>query len=146
MKNRAEMILLNELSEVTLSVKGIELYKLEEERFEICNALFKTTDGYKMLNELMKVTPKVRINKANVNRQIIVNDIIKTFADIMGDLKERCSVLTSDDLLYCILSLLRCPKDILLVLMDVSADAIKTRKNRIKHKIDIELFNRIFNY
>lgn len=147
MENRAKMLILNDAAEYSPTNKDMELYRLEEERFDICKSLFETTQGYIMLNELIKTTPKVRIHKADANRKMIRNDIIKTFADIMGDLKDHYPTLTSDDLLYCILSLLHCPKDILLDVMEViSTDAIKTRKSRIKHKIGTELFNRIFDY
>lgn len=146
MENRAKKILLSEVSEVVSETKDEELYELEEERFHLCKVLFETTNGYEMLNELIRSTPKVRINNAIANRKAIANDIRKIFADIMGDLKEHCSALTNDDLFYCVLSLLRCPKDVILDMMNASADAIKTRKNRIKNKINTDLFNRIFEY
>lgn len=146
MENRAQKILLNETSEVALETMNVELHELEEERFRLCMALFETTNGYKMLSELMRDTPKVRINRAIANRKIITNDVRKIFADIMGDLKEHCPALTNDDLLYCVLSLLHCPKDVISDVMNVSADAIKTRKNRIKNKINTDLFNRVFEY
>lgn len=146
MENRAEVMLLDEISESTMGFKSTELVRLEEERFIICKSLFETTEGYRRLKELIAATPKVRITAAGTYRKMIVNDLRKTFADVMGDLKEHCNALTNDDILYCILSQLQCPKDIILDVMDVTADAIKTRKNRIKNKIDIELFNKIFEY
>lgn len=144
MENRAEVMLLDEISESTIDFKSTELYRLEEERFIICKSLFETTEGYKRLKELIAATPKVRVINTGTYRKMIVNDLRKTFADAMGDLKEHCNTLTNDDMLYCILLQLHYPKDIILGIMDVTADAIKTRKNRIKNKIDIELFNKIF--
>lgn len=146
MEKRAEIMLLNELPESVLDTKRSELHKLAEERFSICISLFKTTEGYKRISEYTRATPKMRIGFINAHRQVIVNDVRNTFADVMGDLKDYCSTLTNDDLFYCMLSLLHCPKDAILDIMDVSSDAIKTRKNRIKNKIDIDLFNRIFGY
>lgn len=144
MENRAEVMLLDEISESTIDFKSTELYRLEEERFTICKSLFETTEGYKRLKELIAATPKVRVINTGTYRKMIVNDLRKTFADAMGDLKEHCNALTNDDMLYCILLQLHYPKDIILGIMDVTADAIKTRKNRIKNKIDIVLFNKIF--
>jgi len=89
--------------------------------------------------------PKERIIKARFSRVIIVRDIQKTFVDVMGDLKDNCLSLTTDDLLYCVLVLLRCPKEVIMDVMDSSSDAIKTRKNRIKNKMNTDLFESIFN-
>lgn len=146
MENRAESIFLNEASETPSDDKTAELQKLEEERFHICLSLFETTAGSKKLDELKKATPAMQIKMADTYRVLIVSDIRKSFADVMGDLKERCPSLTNDDLLYCILSLLCCSKDTILHIANVSADAIKTRKSRIKGKIDAGLFSRIFDY
>lgn len=41
--------------------------------------------------------PKERIIKARFSRVIIVRDIQKTFVDVMGDLKDNCLSLTTDD-------------------------------------------------
>lgn len=145
MENRAEAILLNEASEIHSDENTAELQKLEEERFHICLSLFETTAGSKKLDELKKATPAMQIKIADTYRVLIVSDIRKSFADVMGDLKERCPSLTNDDLLYCILSLLLCSKDTILHITNVSADAIKVRKSRIKGKIDPDLFTRIFD-
>lgn len=145
MENRAESIFLNEASETPSEDKTAELQKLEEERFLICLSLFETTAGSKKLDELKKATPMMQIKIADTYRVLIVSDIRKSFADVMGDLKERCPSLTNDDLLYCVLSLLSCSKDIIVHITDVSSDAIKTRKSRIKGKIDAGLFSRIFD-
>lgn len=146
MENRAEVMLLNEIPESASNTKVAELHKLEEERFSICVSIFRTTEGSRKLDELKKATAKMQVSIADTYRQVMVSDIRKTFADVMKDLKEHYPGLTNDDLLYCILSLLRCSKFIVLCILDVSSDAIKTRKSRIKNKIDEELFNRMFDY
>ena len=60
--------------------------------------------------KLKKATAKMQVSIADTYRQVMVSDIRKTFADVMKDLKEHYPGLTNDDLLYCILSLLRCSK------------------------------------
>ena len=146
MESRAKTLFLNEISENACipNTQSGELNELEEERIQISITLFQGTEGYKKLGELKRATPKLRISSANDYRQIIVNDIRKTFAYVMADLKDHCPALTNDDLSYCILSLLQCHRDVIIDVMNVSADAIKTRKSRIKNKMDAELFNRIF--
>ncbi|WP_455589306.1 tetratricopeptide repeat protein [Bacteroides rodentium] len=146
MENRAEAIFLSEATEASSDDRNAELEKLEKERFWICLSLFETTAGSKRLDELKKATPSMQIKMADTYRTLIVSNIRKSFADVMGDLKERYPNLTNDDLLYCVLSLLRCPKDVILHIANVSADAIKVRKNRIKGKIEGDMFLRIFDY
>ncbi|MDO5419856.1 MAG: tetratricopeptide repeat protein [Bacteroides sp.] len=146
MENRAKAIFLSEATEASSDDRNEELQKLEKERFRICLSLFETTAGSKRLDELKKATPSTQIKIADTYRTLIVSNIRKSFADVMGDLKERYPNLTNDDLLYCVLSLLRCPKDVILHIANVSADAIKVRKNRIKGKIDAEQFFHIFDY
>ncbi len=146
MENRAEAIFLSEVTEASSDDRNAELEKLEKERFQICLSLFETTAGSKRLDELKKATPAMQIKMADIYRTLIVSNIRKSFADVMGNLKERYPNLTNDDLLYCVLSLLRCPKDVILHITNVSADAIKVRKNRIKGKIDAEQFSYIFDY
>lgn len=70
--------------------------------------------------------------------------ICKTFVDVMANLKECCPTLTNDDLFYCILSLLHCSKVVIMELMNATSDALKTRKNRIKNKMDQQLFESVF--
>lgn len=146
MENRAEVMLLNEVPELALNTKVAELHKLEEERFQICASLFGRTEGSNRLNELKKAVPKTQASIADAYRKVIVDDIRKTFADVMGNLKERYPSLTNDDLIYCVLSLLHCPKIIILHILDVSSDAIKMRKSRLKSKVDANLFNHLFDY
>lgn len=143
-KNRTEGMLLNEESDAIAEDKGLELYKLEEERLAICISLFKTTNGYKKLYELENSSPKKRISLVANYRMKIINDIRRTFIDVMTGFKERCTALTNDDLLYCILILLNTSKDVIWDIMNSTPDAIKMRKSRIKNKMDIELFERIF--
>lgn len=121
-----------------------KLVKLKEEQWQLCVSIFQTKEAYKKLLLLEKATPKQLLSL----RPLVpfINETIRNdFIDIMADLKGKSPSLTSDDLFYCILSLLHCSKNTIMELMDVSSDAIKTRKNRIKNKIDPKLFEDIFN-
>ena len=62
----------------------------------------------------------------------------------MMNLKERYPALTGDDVFFCVLSLLCCSKTVVMELMDATSDALKTRKNRIKNKMDAQIFERVF--
>lgn len=144
MENRTETMLLHEESDDMTKDRNIELYKLEEERFAICMSLFRATNGYKKLCELKESTPKARILIVTNYRLKIISDIRRTFVDVMTDFKECCTTLTNDDLLYCILVLLDTPKEVIWDVMSSTPDAMKTRKSRIKNKMDTKLFEHIF--
>ena len=77
-------------------------------------------------------------------RKEIRSTISNAFVDVMVNLKERCPTLTGDDVFYCVLSLLCCSKIVMMELMDATSDALKTRKNRIKNKMDSQIFDRVF--
>ena len=70
--------------------------------------------------------------------------ISRSFIDVMVNLQARYPALTGDDVFYCVLSLLCCSKSVIMELMDATSDALKTRKNRIKNKVDMEIFDRMF--
>lgn len=106
--------------------------------------IFQATDCYQKLCMMEKSTFKKRFEM-----KVLVPSINKTirnvFVDVMANLKECCPTLTENDLFYCVLSLLHYPKDVIIELMDVSSDALKTRKSRIKSKMCEDLFNHIFS-
>ena len=142
-ENRAEIMMLSE-SSAPIEEKSAELHDLKEKNLQICISLFEATEGYKKLNELKNMKPGKRILKIQDYRERIIGDIRESFLDVMNNLRENCCSLTNEDLFYCLLSLLHCPKDLLLGIMDASSDAIKARKHRIKDKMDTVLFDKVF--
>lgn len=142
MDNRVETLLLNDNGE---QVENEKLHELEEARVDICISLFKSTEGYKWLNELKNAKPKERLDIISTHRVLIITDIRRTFVDVMADLSNSCSSLTPDDLLYCTLIMLHCPKEIIMDIMNTTSDAIKTRKSRIKNKMGHSLFEKVFS-
>lgn len=144
-ENRVETLSLAKTDIPKEEKKDNRLYELKKEKFDICISLFKSTEGYKRLNELEEAKPKERINIIKRYRAVITIDIKRSFVDIMEDLNNICPTLTHEDLLYCVLTLLQCPKEIIMDVMDTSSDAIKTRKNRIKNKMGKDLFESIFS-
>lgn len=144
-ENRAEIMMLSE-SSAPIEEKSAELHDLKEKNLQICISLFEATEGYKKLNELKNMKPGKRILKIQDYRERIIGDIRESFLDVMNNLRENCRSLTNEDLFYCLLSLLHCPKDLLLGIMDASSDAIKARKHRIKDKMDTVLFDKVFGF
>ena len=117
--------------------------ELTEQQIQLCVSVLKTTDCYDQLETLEKTTPKQLLAMRSL-RKDIRSTISNAFVDVMVNLKERYPTLTGDDVFYCVLSLLYCSKTVMMELMDATSDALKTRKNRIKNKVDAQLFERVF--
>ena len=117
--------------------------ELTEQQIQLCISVLKTTDCYDQLEALEKATPKQLLAMRSL-RKDIRSTISSAFVDVMMNLKERYPALTGDDVFYCVLSLLCCSKTVMMELMDATSDALKTRKNRIKNKMDTQIFERVF--
>lgn len=117
--------------------------ELTEQQIQLCISVLKTTDCYDQLEALEKATPKQLLAIRSL-RKDIRSTISSAFVDVMMNLKERYPALTGDDIFYCVLSLLCCSKTVIMELMDATSDALKTRKNRIKNKMDTQIFDRVF--
>ena len=117
--------------------------ELTEQQIQLCISVLKTTDCYDQLEALEKATPKQLLAMRSL-RKDIRSTISSAFVDVMMNLKERYPALTGDDIFYCVLSLLCCSKTVMMELMDATSDALKTRKNRIKNKMDAQIFERVF--
>lgn len=117
--------------------------ELTEQQIQLCISVLKTTDCYDQLEALEKATPKQLLAMRSL-RKDIRSTISSAFVDVMMNLKERYPALTGDDIFYCVLSLLCCSKTVMMELMDATSDALKTRKNRIKNKMDTQICDRVF--
>ena len=144
-QNRVDTMLLKE-EEVSESDKehiDKKRSELTEQQIQLCISVLKTTDCYEQLEILEKATPKQLLAMRSLRKEIR-STISNAFVDVMVNLKERCPALTGDDVFYCVLSLLCCSKTVMMELMDATSDALKTRKNRIKNKMDTQIFERVF--
>lgn len=117
--------------------------ELTERQIQLCISVLKTTDCYDQLEALERATHKQLLMMRSL-RKGIRSEISNAFVDVMMNLKERYPALTGDDIFYCVLSLLCCSKTGMMELMDATSDALKTRKNRIKNKMDAQIFDRVF--
>ena len=117
--------------------------ELTERQIQLCISVLKTTDCYDQLEALERATHKQLLVMRSLRKEIR-SEISSAFVDVMMNLKERYPALTGDDIFYCVLSLLCCSKTVIMELMDATSDALKTRKNRIKNKMDTQIFDRVF--
>lgn len=146
-RNRVDTVLLNEEESSVSDQESINKMKLDliNQQLKICNTLFQPTDSYNKLEALKKATPKERLEMQHF-KQKIYNDIWETYVDVMSSLNDSCAKnLTPKERYYCMLMLLQCSKPVIMELTGDTSDAIKTRKNRIKNKMDPEVFNYVFS-
>ena len=144
-QNRVDTMLLKEeeVSETNKEDLDKKRSKLTEQQIQLCISVLKTTNCYDQLEALEKATPKQLLVMRSLRKEIR-SEISSAFVDVMMNLKERYPALTGDDIFYCVLSLLCCSKTVMMELMDATSDALKTRKNRIKNKMDTQIFERVF--
>ena len=145
-QNRVDTMLLKEeeISETNKEDLDKKRSKLTEQQIQLCISVLKTTNCYDQLEALEKATPKQLLVMRSLRKEIR-SEISSAFVDVMMNLKERYPALTEgDDIFYCVLSLLCCSKTVMMELMDATSDALKTRKNRIKNKMDAQIFDRVF--
>lgn len=144
-QNRVDTMLLKEeeVSETNKEDLDKKRSKLTEQQIQLCISVLKTTNCYDQLEALEKATPKQLLVMRSLRKEIR-SEISSAFVDVMMNLKERYPALTGDDIFYCVLSLLCCSKTVMMELMDAMSDALKTRKNRIKNKMDAQIFDRVF--
>lgn len=121
-----------------------KMFELRKQQFQLCMSIFEGTDCYKKIETMENANPRQLLAMRNL-RVEIRETICEIFVDVMVNMKECCPALTSDDLFFCILSLIHCSKTIIMELMDASSDALKTRKNRIKNKMESNFFEFVFN-
>lgn len=142
-QNRVDTMLLKEeeVSETNKEDLDKKRSKLTEQQIQLCISVLKTTNCYDQLEALEKATPKQLLVMRSLRKEIR-SEISSAFVDVMMNLKERYPALTGDDIFYCVLSLLCCSKTVMMELMDATSDALKTRKNRIKNKMDAQIFDR----
>lgn len=144
-QKRVDTMLLKEeeLSESNKEHIDKKRSELTEQQIQLCISVLKTTDCYDQLEALERATPKQLLVMRSLRKEIH-SDISNAFVDVMMNLKERYPALTGDDVFFCVLSLLCCSKTVVMELMDATSDALKTRKNRIKNKMDAQIFERVF--
>ncbi|WP_411335156.1 tetratricopeptide repeat protein [Bacteroides ovatus] len=144
-QKRVDTMLLKEeeVSESNKEDLNKKRLELTERQIQLCISVLKTTDCYDQLEALERATHKQLLMMRSL-RKGIRSEISNAFVDVMMNLKERYPALTGDDIFYCVLSLLCCSKTVMMELMDATSDALKTRKNRIKNKMDAQIFDRVF--
>lgn len=145
MQKRVDAMELREEKDVESEEEHIhKLVELGERQLKLCMSMFEETECYKKLQAMEKATPKQLLSMSALRLEINVA-IRETFIDVMANLEKCCPALTNDDLFYCVLSLMHCSNKVIMELMNVSSDALKMRKSRIKSKLSEDIFKYIYS-
>ena len=121
------------------------LKQLQKEKFYYSIQLFQKTSYYKTIQELKQ---KRRIEEkvfTSGERELLWDCIYQIFSDTMSYLKAQCPELTREDLLYCIFYLLGYSNSIIIICTGRNANALNSRKNRLKNKMTKEIYSFIFS-
>lgn len=143
-QKRVDVTLLRD-EEASNSTNEIDIRKIEliEQQIELCNLMFKSTNYYKALETMKKASQKQLLDMEPMKEKI-KDSVWESFVDVMNSLSENSTKLAKDDLYFCVLIILNCPKAVIMELMHASPDALKTRKNRIKNKMNPQIFKLVF--
>lgn len=136
-------LLRDETSEATDEQIDKRKIELLEQQIHLCKLMFHSTQSYEALETVKKATPKQLLDMDYL-REEIKDGIWESFVDVMNSLNDGDVKLTLEDQYFCVLIMLNCSKTVIMELMQGSADALKTRKNRIKNKMNAELFKFVF--
>jgi len=102
-----------------------------------CQNLFRRTSSARLL--LMPPSSLTADQK-----QALMNDLTRSFVDIMLDVKNASNAVNDQELLYCILSSLQCSTAQMAELLNTTESTLRTRKTRMKEKMSASLFSLFF--
>lgn len=115
-----------------------------EQQLQLCKLVFEPTRCCEILETMKEASQKQLIDFDYV-REEMKDGIWESFVDVMDSLNAGVAKLTQEDQYFCMLILLNCSKGVIMELMDDTSDALKTRKNRIKNKMNPLLFKFVFS-
>ena len=122
---------------------------LQQEDGEQIQIIIKRGELYAELFEQLIKTLKVKGNLLYNDQQVLMDAIAKTFEPYIEDLSKYVN-LTREECLLCCLAQLKLTNQQCAACKNVSENAIRTQKSRIKNKVlqtmkSEELFDAIFN-
>lgn len=111
------------------------------ESFQPMISDFKKSDAYK---EVLSVVEQIGDDFTATEIESLKSDMRKQMLSICTFLKENAPSLSKDDIDYCLFALLGLKQVEMLKFFNVSYSTLRSRKNRIKEKMNEELYKIIF--
>lgn len=132
----------DEVEKEKMHNKHIQLWA---QMIDVSAKLFETTISHQKLSALETIKFKQEKKLTIEEIDLIILDLNKAFNAPSNILSDMCPRLTSDDLLYCMLSYLKTPTNTICLCMRIgSTQALTQRKHRIKKQLDSAVFSYIF--
>lgn len=135
-----------EISEGEENAPSIDMKNIWKERAEICKVNFIRTGWMESLQLLEGKARSSSLSYLPVaERTKLRNALLEEFTDFIIDLKAAGRGINLDDIILCLLCFLRVNAPVISACMAVSDSAIRTRKSRLKNKLDSEMYQLIFS-
>jgi len=144
-KKLVERMMIRPSDPILLQQEDGEQIQIIIKRGELYAELFKESLAYKQLIKTLKGKGNLLYN----DQQVLMDAIAKTFEPYIEDLSKYVN-LTREECLLCCLAQLKLTNQQCAACKNVSENAIRTQKSRIKNKVlqtmkSEELFDAIFN-
>ncbi len=105
-----------------------DLDALYRKKLAACQKLFRRTPSARLL-----LVPPASLTAAQ--RQTLMDDLTRSFVDIMLDVKNASNAVNDQELMYCILSSLQCSTAQMAELLNTTESTLRSRKARLKEKM-----------
>ena len=102
--------------------------ELYQKKLAACQNLFRQTSSARLL---MLSSDKLTAEQ----KQTLLDDLTRSFVDIMMDIKKASEAVNDQEMMYCILSSLKCSTAQIAALLNTTESSLRKRKVRIKEKM-----------
>ena len=144
-QNRVEMLALTSMPDDAdmppAEPNHERLCVLRRQRIDYCIEVFAHTPWQSRIN---LIEHNATEELALPDRMALHQALTDSFADVLIDLKSACPALTATDLQLITLTLLGCSIRTVAICTALSENALRTRKTRLKGKMNEELYQMVF--
>ena len=117
--------------------KPADMETLYRKKLAACQNLFSRTSSARLL-----MLPPASLTV--LQRQALMDDLNRSFVDIMVDVRNASNGINNQELAYSILSFLKCPTAQMADLLNTTESSLRKRKVRIKEKMPESMFSLFF--
>ena len=111
---------------------------LYRNKLAACQNLFRSTPSARLL-----LTAPEKLTSEQ--RQALMDDLTRSFVDIMVDIRNASNGINNQEMMYCILASLQCSTTQMAVLLNTTDGTLRKRKLRLKEKMPENLFSLFFS-
>ena len=116
----------------------VDMDALYRNKLAACQNLFRSTLSARLL-----LTAPEKLTSEQ--RQALMDDLTRSFVDIMVDIRNASNGINNQEMMYCILSSLQCSTTQMAVLLNTTDGTLRKRKLRLKEKMPENLISLFFS-